>query len=135
MGDRANFGFKQSNGETIVLYGHWAGHQMLQNLANAVEQARPRWTDESYATRIATSQLINEEWTSETGWGLSVNRILDNEHKIPVIDWENKTFSLHEEAPWSESDSNKVRGMQDEPIFTMSLDSFISKYSSQPSMV
>ncbi len=34
MGDRANFGFVQPNGNTIVLYGHWAGHNMLAQLAN-----------------------------------------------------------------------------------------------------
>ena len=90
MGDRANFGFKQSNDNTIFLYGHWAGHGMLERLANAVEAARPRWTDESYATRICVSQIVGEDWKAETGWGLSVNRILDNEHKIPVIDWPNK---------------------------------------------
>lgn len=130
MGDRANFGFKQSNGQTIVLYGHWAGHDMLSNLAEAVEAARSRWTDESYATRICVSHLVGDSWHETTGWGLSVNNILDNEHKIPVIDWANQTFSLHEEAPWSE-DGNQftVRGMQDEPMFTMTLDSFINKYS------
>jgi hypothetical protein len=129
MGDRANFGFKQSNGETIVLYGHWAGHGMLERLADAVEAARSRWGDESYATRIAVSHLVGEQWQDTTGWGLSVNNILDNEHKIPVIDWNTQTFSLHEEAPWSESTEYKVRGMQDEPMFTMTLDSFINKYS------
>jgi hypothetical protein len=130
MGDRANFGFKQSNGQTIVLYGHWAGHDMLSNLAEAVEAARSRWTDESYATRICVSHLVGDSWHETTGWGLSVNNILDNEHKIPVIDWANQTFSLHEEAPWSE-DGNQftVRGMQDEPMFTMTLDSFVNKYS------
>lgn len=127
MGDRANFGFKQSNDDTIVLYGHWAGYDMLSNLAQAVEAARPRWSDESYATRICVSQLVGDQWQSETGWGLSVNSILDNEHKIPVVDWRTQTFSLHEEAPWGES--TKVRGMMDEPIFTMTLDSFVSKYS------
>ena len=45
MGDRANFGFRQSNGETIVLYGHWAGHEMLKQLAVAVLKAKPRWND------------------------------------------------------------------------------------------
>lgn len=130
MGDRANFGFKQANGQTIVLYGHWAGHDMLSNLAEAVEAARSRWTDESYATRIVVSHLVGDQWHDTTGWGLSVNNILDNEHKIPVIDWSQQTFSLHEEAPWSE-DGNEftVRGMQDEPMFTMTLDSFINKYS------
>jgi hypothetical protein len=65
----------------------------------------------------------------ETGWGIYANVIMDNEHKIPVIDWINNTFSLHEEAPWSESDVNKVRGMQDEPIFTLTLGEFVNKYS------
>ena len=129
MGDRANFGFRQSNGETIVLYGHWAGHEMLKQLAVAVLKAKPRWNDEAYATRIAISQLVGEDWKQETGWGLSVNTILDNEHKIPLIDWSTKTFSLHEEAPWSEDGNKfKVRGMQDQPLFDMSLDSFIDKY-------
>ena len=130
MGDRANFGFKQSNDEVIVLYGHWAGYDMLANLAQAVEAARPRWTDESYATRICVSQLVGDQWQSETGWGLTVNSILDNEHKIPVIDWRTQTFSLHEEAPWGES--TKVRGMMDEPMFTMTLDSFVNKYARVP---
>lgn len=127
MGDRANFGFKQSNDETIVLYGHWAGHEMLANLAEAVEKARSRWTDESYATRIVVSNLIGDNWHETTGWGLTVNNILDNEHKIPVIDWRSGTFSLHEEASWEED--TKVKGMLDEPMFTMTLDSFINKYS------
>jgi len=129
MGDRANFGFKQSNGETIVLYGHWAGFDMLANLAEAVLAAESRWDDESYATRIAVSHLVGDQWQATTGWGLSVNTILDNEHKIPLIDWSNKTFSLHEEAPWSESTEYKVRGMSDEPIFTLSLQDFVKKYS------
>jgi hypothetical protein len=130
MGDRANFGFKQSNGETIVLYGHWAGFDMLANLASAVESARARWDDESYATRICVSQLVGDQWQAETGWGLSVNRILDNEHKIAIIDWTTKTFSLHEEAPWSEDGNEfKVRGMQNEPIFTLPLEAFVNKYS------
>ena len=130
MGDRANFGFRQSNGETIVLYGHWAGHGMLEKLASAVEAARDRWNDESYATRIAVSQLVGEDWNQGLSWGLLVNSIGDNEHKIPLINWSTNTFSLHEEAPWSESTEYKVRGMQDEPMFTMTLDSFINKYSS-----
>jgi hypothetical protein len=122
MGDRANFGFRDRKEDIIFLYGHWAGHRMLENLADAVEKARPRWNDETYATRIAISQLVNEEWTSETGWGLSVNALADNEHKVPIIDWANKTFTLMEE------DLQTV-------VFSTSLDSFVTKYSSQLSMV
>ena len=128
MGDRANFVFVQSNGESIVLYGHWAGGNMLANLAEAVFKARPRWNDESYATRIAISHLIGDQWNMETGWGLQVNEISDNEHKIPVIDFNQQTFSLHEE--WDHRDPEcKVKGMKNEAIFTQDLSNFVEKYA------
>lgn len=128
MGDRANFVFVQNNEETIVLYGHWAGYNMLGKLADAVITARPRWTDDSYATRIAISQLVGDQWNMETGWGLQVNEISDNEHRIPVINWKEQTFSLHEEDSHHNTD-NKVRGMKNEAIFTMDLSAFCEKYA------
>jgi hypothetical protein len=128
MGDRANFGFVQPNGNTIVLYGHWAGHNMLAQLAEAVFKARPRWSDPSYATRITISQMINNDWGSETGWGLHVNEIGDNEHKIAIVDFNQQTFSLHEEAPRNDLD-NKVSGMSNKAIFTMDLSNFVEKYA------
>lgn len=128
MGDRANFVFVDENANAIVLYGHWAGHNMLANLAEAVAKARPRWSDPSYATRIAVSQMIGEQWAGELGWGLQVNSISDNEHKIPVINWVDQTFSLHEEDSFYNKD-NKVRGMKNEAIFTMDLSAFVEKYS------
>ena len=128
MGDRANFGFVQPNGQTVVLYGHWAGHQMLGKLADAVIAARPRWNDSSYATRIAISNLIGDQWNMETGWGLYVNEIGDNEHKIAIIDWDQQTFSLHEWADGRDP-SNKVRGMNNKPLFTMDLTAFCEKYA------
>jgi hypothetical protein len=100
---------------------------MLANLAMAVDKARGRWADESYATRICISQLVGSEWNTETGWGMQVNSISDNEHKIPVINWGTQTFSLHEQAP--HSFDSQIRGVNDEPIFTMSLDNFVKKYS------
>lgn len=129
MGDRANFAFRHHDGNAIVLYGHWAGYDMLSKLAAAVESAQDRWDDESYATRICTSKLIADDWNQNLSWGLLINSIGDNEHKIPVVDWSTKTFSLHEEAPWSESAEYKIKGVMDEPIFTMSLQAFVEKYS------
>lgn len=128
MGDRANFVFVQDSGETIVLYGHWAGHNMLTNLAEAVVAARPRWNDDSYATRIAISHMIGNSWSDETGWGLQVNAISDNEHKIPVINWKDSTFSLHNEDSHYNKD-NKVKGMENSAIFTMDLTAFCEKYA------
>jgi hypothetical protein len=122
MGDRANFGFKDRKGDTVFLYGHWAGHRMLENLADAVSAAESRWDDETYATRIAISHLVGDEWKSTTGWGISVNQLADNEHKVPIINWAAKTFTLMEEDLQTE-------------VFSTTLDAFVTKYSSQPSMV
>ena len=134
MGDRANFAFVQPNGEAIVLYGHWGGHNMLAKLAEAVAKAQDRWQDPSYATRIVISQMIGDGWGFETGWGLHVNEIGDNEHKIPVIDWAQQTFSLHAEDSYHNLD-NKVRGMSNEAIFTMDLRTFVEKYTDVPVLV
>ncbi len=128
MGDRANFVFVQDSGETIVLYGHWAGHNMLANLAEAVVAAESRWHDDSYATRIAISHMVGHSWADTTGWGLQVNSISDNEHKIPVINWKDRTFSLHNEDSHNNK-SNKVRGMSNDAIFTMDLSAFCEKYT------
>ena len=134
MGDRANFGFVQPNGNTIVLYGHWAGHNMLANLAEAVAKEQSRWADPSYATRIVISQMIGDGWGFETGWGLHVNEIGDNEHKIAIVDFTQMTFSLHEEDSFFNLD-NKVRGMKNEPLFTMDLRAFVEKYTDSPILV
>jgi hypothetical protein len=101
---------------------------MLANLAEAVAKAQPRWSDPSYATRIAISNLIGDGWSMETGWGLHVNEIGDNEHKIAIVDFTQMTFSLHEEDSFYNLD-NKVRGMKNEAIFTMDLRSFVEKYT------
>ena len=101
---------------------------MLGQLADAVIKARPRWGDPAYATRIAISQLVGDQWTSETGWGLHVNEISDNEHKIAIVDWQQQTFSLHQEDSFYNTD-NKVRGMSNEPIFVMDLSAFCEKYA------
>lgn len=116
MGDRANFGFKDRKGDTVFLYGHWAGFKMLETLANAVKVAEPRWTDESYATRICISNIIGPAWEPLTGWGITVNELADNEHKVPVIDWSNKTFTLYEE------DLTTV-------VVSLPIDVFVNKYS------
>jgi hypothetical protein len=89
MGNRANYGFR-SGDDTIFLYGHWAGEPgMCERLATALSVASPRFGDDGYATRITISQLIGDDWNSETGWGLYVNEIPDNdvENAVLVVDW------------------------------------------------
>ena len=118
MGDRANFGFRQADGDTIFLYGHWAGYGMMARLAQAIEVARPRWRDESYATRIAISNLIGEEWSQEYSWGISTY-IGDNEHSIPVVEWCTERVILYSRD-----------GLENNDIkFVMDFDSFLSKFA------
>jgi hypothetical protein len=101
---------------------------MLGKLADAVIAARPRWNDPAYATRIAISNIIGNDWNMETGFGLHVNEISDNEHKIAIVDWEQQTFSLHEDDDFRNTE-NKVRGMKNDAIFTMDLSTFCEKYA------
>lgn len=73
MGDRAVAGFRaNSTSPTIFIYQHWSGYDQNAKLANAIESARPRWTDDSYATRIALSQLVGDDWNQELGYGIYV---------------------------------------------------------------
>ena len=122
MGDRANFGLKQSDGNTIFLYSHWGGEGMMNTLAEALASARPRWNDEGYATRIMISQIIGNDWAEETGYGLYVNQIGDNEHSVPVVDFDSQTVSLYE-ASWN------IRFVQENPKFTMGFEAFINKFA------
>ena len=129
MGDRANFGFRAAKGEPVLyLYGHWAGEHMLAKLANALENALPRikMGDSAYSTRIAVSSLVGEDAYSETGWGLTIDSLCDNEHSIPIVDFETGTVSLHERPEWNvvgtKPDSTPVK-------FTMPIEAFITKFS------
>jgi hypothetical protein len=73
MGARVNFVFKQEEGmPNLVLYSHWGETFWRENLAAAITKAQPRlkMNDVSYSTRIIISQLIGEDWDSETGFGI-----------------------------------------------------------------
>jgi hypothetical protein len=128
MGDRANFGFRaDENSPVVVLYAHWGGYQMMSNLAHAIETARPRWNDSGYATRICISQLIGDEWNQELSYGIYVDTITDNEHSVPIVDWGSGTVSLYEHS-WS----TPFDFYEGTPKFTMSLDSFVQRFSKMP---
>jgi len=122
VGDRATFVFEQEDGNAIYLYGHWAGEGMLNTLATAIETARPRWNDESYATRIAVSTIIDNEWKQETGWGLTTY-FCDSEHSVPVVSFKTQTVRL---LPHSFDIKFDIDA---KPKFVMQFDSFINKFA------
>lgn len=122
MGDRVTFVFEQENEDAIYLYGHWAGEGMMANLANAIDKASPRWSDETYATRIAISNLIGDQWTEGTGWGISTY-FCGSEHSVPIVNFHKQTVRLISHSYSDRFDINN------EPKFVMSLENFINKFS------
>ena len=137
MGDRANWGFIQEMGAPIInLYTHWRGSERHELLANALDYAKPRWSDPSYGTRIVISQIVGEEWANETGWGITVDELGDNEHSYLMVHWESKkvvevpmswedTGKSGLQAVWSRAPQAKVTSFED----------FIQQYATQRTSV
>ena len=72
MGDRAVIGFQpKSEGIPVFLYSHWGGSDRYKDAQRAIEAARPRWDDPAYATRIGISQIVENYWSEELGFGIS----------------------------------------------------------------
>lgn len=94
MGARTNFQFKTSNGDKVVLYSHWGGDTKLQDLAKALEASRGRWNDNSYAIRISMSQIVGDNWNSETGYGVFINEIGEESYQETIVDFDNKVVEL-----------------------------------------
>jgi hypothetical protein len=71
MGARINYVFKDSDAHpAVVLYSHWGETEWQRDLAMALEHAKPRWSDDSYATRMMISYLIQDSVLEETGFGI-----------------------------------------------------------------
>ena len=126
MGDRVTYVFEQKYSHPIFLYGHWAGENMMANLADAIVFAwdRIQMEDEPYATRQMISHLIGDDWKMETGWGLTTY-YCDSEHSVPVISVRDKTVKLLPNVNWP---SEKF-DINADPKFVMDLDSFVKKFS------
>lgn len=118
MGNRANFGIKIDDKNTIFVYQHWAPTKLFNHYANALKAAWPRiaMDDVAYATRILISQIVGDQWDKETGHGISLNQILDNEHHIVIVDLTTNLVHLFDESDLSRH------------IVSWSIPKFIAKY-------
>ena len=71
MGARINFVFKDREDKpAVVLYSHWGQDEWQRDLAMALDHARPRWSDESYVTRMIISYLIQDQLLDQHGFGI-----------------------------------------------------------------
>jgi hypothetical protein len=69
MGARTNYELQDEKG-SVWLYSHWGGDDKSMYFAEALEHARPRWGDTSYAIRMVVSYLIKDALMDDTGFGL-----------------------------------------------------------------
>jgi hypothetical protein len=98
MGDRYCVGFTADNNNDerrVWLYSHWDGSVRIQQVAEAIQKARPRWSDDSYSTRIAISTIVGDGWNSETGWGIEAGRrcTIHTEYPPLLVNWADQTVS------------------------------------------
>ncbi len=79
MGSRTEWIIKEGEGRSAVhLYSHWGGDSKFADTQRALAKAEPRWSDTSYGVRIFISQIIGDQWDSETGFGIAVGNDSDN---------------------------------------------------------
>ncbi len=86
MGDRAMAEIKTEDG-SLYVYTHWGGEVLPTMAKEAILQARPRWGDHPYATRIIVDQLTKSARDEETGFGLMVKPSAEDEynHNKPSV--------------------------------------------------
>jgi hypothetical protein len=99
MGDRFVVGFANKQSDTpIIFYSHWGGFERYVAVANAIQEARLRWNDHAYATRIAISQLVGSDWNQELGYGITTDKsyigAADYED-YPVVVWDERKVLIH----------------------------------------
>lgn len=70
MGARINYVFRDGSGVSPVLYSHWGQDEWETDIAGALQHAKPRLQDSSYATRMMISYLTQHSVLDETGFGI-----------------------------------------------------------------
>lgn len=107
MGDRYNVAFKATKEDTpIWLYAHWGGTGRYTMIAEAIEEARSRWHDPSYATRVAISSIIGNDWSSTTGFGLNAGErpsTMGDYPECAIVIWDKRLVEVVDEGDPSTS--------------------------------
>ncbi len=89
MGARINFVFDDGTEALPVLYSHYGEYNWQDDLAGALDHAKPRHGDYSYFTRMVISHLIQDAILAPTGFGIyaitrtEISELFD---KVVVLD-------------------------------------------------
>ena len=107
MGARTAWKLLQ-NGQELSLYSHWGGETKLADTKQALSAARTRWSDDTYAMRIFVSQIIGNDWDSETGFGLGLGYEFEEEYTPCSVDFTNRKITWGDSEPVSFADFLEV---------------------------
>lgn len=95
MGARTVFELQDNNG-SVFLYSHWGGDDKIFDAANALAKSQPRWEDTTYGMRMFISQIIGNDWQSETGYGISAKNVFEEQYAPMIIDFETQVITFDE---------------------------------------
>lgn len=92
MGSRTTWAIKTEQGDAVTwLYSHWGGDSKLEDTKQALAKAQPRWSDSTYGARIFISQIIGDQWDSETGFGITSGTLnsvpFEESYDLVVVDF------------------------------------------------
>lgn len=72
----------------------WQARILAEALRNVIEAKRDN--DPAYATRIAISHIIGEDWHRDTGYGISVGEYVQPDYDyINIVDWSDSMVYCH----------------------------------------
>lgn len=105
MGDRGNiaiFDAWTDDLDAVVLYTHSGGTNLAVTLQRALDSkfGRGRWDDDAYLSRIIFDTMIGEARGGGTGYGITVNKLSDNEYPILVVDCKYGRVAARPEDAW-----------------------------------
>lgn len=111
MGNRTAIGFRRrhSDTNTVYLYIHWDDYAGVKPefsplVSQIVNHTRPRWDDYIYATRMAISHAIGDQYNSEFGYGITANHYPDIDYpSIAIISFEDQCITRVEANPTQET--------------------------------
>lgn len=97
MGSRTTWAIKTEQGDAVTwLYSHWGGESKLLDTLGALAKSQPRWNDSTYAARIFISQIIGDQWNSETGFGITTGTLeqipFEESYELVVVDFTTNTI-------------------------------------------
>lgn len=98
MGARTTWAIKTETGDAVTwLYSHWGGDGKFMDTMEALAKSKPRWNDNTYAARIFISQIIGDQWDSETGFGITTGTLaqipFEESYELVVVDFTTNTIT------------------------------------------